>query len=85
MSRINPVALLIQNKWREITSLAEEYREDFDEEEVDKSLELGFWSVVQSFCGDIELTPSFSINHKTRLLYGLIDEEEYQMILSQNQ
>jgi len=82
----HPVALLIQNKWREIVAEAEECLPHFcyTDEELEEKKNCGFYTLIVAFDGDIDLVSGkwdfCGRNFKTRLLYGTMDAEEYNCL-----
>lgn len=76
-NNIHFTAVLIKNEWATLMEEVEICRDGFDEECVEKSIREGFWSVVNTFDGDITYK-GMDKNFATQRLYNKIDEQEYQ-------
>ena len=78
----HPVALLIQNKWREVVASAEECLPHFShsDEDMEEMKNCGFYTLITAFDGDIELVSGkwgFCGRFTSKVLYGMMDAEEY--------
>jgi len=74
---MNPTALLIINEWAKIMVMVERDREAIDEEAIERCVNEGFWSIVNTYDGEIEYL-NMKRRWRTRFLFGLIDEAEYR-------
>jgi len=76
MNTIHPTAELIKTEWNNLLKEIDECRDGFDDEEVEKSITEGFWSIVNTFDGDITYH-NMNKTYATKLLYGVMDEEDF--------
>ena len=75
----SPTANLIKNEWLEIMRQVEICRRGFYEDYVNKSVSEGFWSVIDTFDGEISFK-NMQKNWATKCLYNKIDATEYLLI-----
>ena len=76
MNTIHPTAELIKTEWNNLLKEVDECRDGFDDEAVKESITEGFWSIVNTFDGDItylNMNKSFS----TRRLYDVMEEVDF--------
>ncbi len=77
----HPTAIIISQEYQRIKDLAYELTDAIDEEAIEDAIYLGFWSIVYVCDGELEYN-NWERNFQTQLLFGIIDEEEYRLIIN---